>query len=354
VKAAVYLRYGGPEVIELAEVPKPVPKDNEILVRVHAATVTAFDRHLRSLKVPFLVRLFGRLTYGWRRPSQPILGREFSGVVEALGSKVAGFRTGDAVFGSTESKGGAHAEYCIVSTDGVIAIKPASMGFVEAAAMAEGGPIAIHCLRAGNVRSGESVLILGASGAIGSALVQLAAELGAVVTAVSNGDPAMVTALGAKRVVTSKEFRRGHEIYDVIVDAAGWTSFVSSRHALNGHGRFIVIKGNASTLLAKFWAPMVGRKRVVIGLTVRHPPEDLEILAQVAAAGRFRPLVDQVHDFARIRDAHVRVEQRRSHGSVVVRMVPDEEYAGTAEGRMDVLGYDLSPVSLSDADPVAD
>ena len=348
MKAAVYVRYGGPEVLEIAEVPKPVPKDNEVLVRVHAATVTSFECRLRSLSFPWPARLLARLTFGLRRPNQPILGREFSGVVEAVGKDVAGFKAGDAVFGSTHSKAGAHAEYCAVPTDGAIAIKPAAISFVEAAAIVEGGSIALHSLRAGHVRRGESMAVLGASGVYGSALVRLAAELGTVVTAITNGDPTVVRSLGAARVITLKEFTQSFETYDVIADAAAWTSYAASKHALNTSGRFIVVKGRVSTLLAKLWAPAVGRKRVIIGLSVRHHPEDLQILGLLAADGRFRPLIDQVRDIAEIRQAHVRVDQRRSHGSVVVRMVADEaEYAGTVEGRLEDGTYDvrLTPVA---------
>lgn len=354
MKAAVYRRYGGPEVIEIADVPKPVPKDNEVLVRVHAATVTPFDCRLRSLALPGLFRLAARLIFGIRRPTRAILGYEFSGVVEAVGARVARFKSGDALFGFADGKAGTHAEYCLVTANAAVAIKPASVSFVEAAAIPYGGCDALQSLRAASVRRGETMLVLGASGVSGSALVRLASDFGAVVTAVSNEDPTVMTGLGARQVITYQEFKKGSETYDVVADAAGWTSFSATKHALNENGRFVYLRGRTSSLIAKVWPWRKGGKRVVIGVPIRAQVENLRVLAELAGAGRFRPLIDQIHVLDRIREAHVRVEQRRSHGSVVVRMVADVEYAGTAEGRLETPGYDLHLSPASGGEDVLD
>jgi NADPH:quinone reductase-like Zn-dependent oxidoreductase len=322
MKAAIYEAYGSPEVVHLGEVPKPVPTENEVLVRVRATTVSSGDWRARSLEMPPGFSALGRLVFGIKRPRQPILGTELAGVVEAVGSKVRAFRPDDAVFGFAGGAMGCHAEYRCLPADGRIALKPVQLSFEEAAALSFGGMTALDVFRRGNLKAGERVLINGASGAVGSAAVQIAKHLGAHVTGVCSRENAeRVKALGADAVIDYRvqDFATARNAYDVIVDCAGTAPFGRVRHALKEHGRLLVVLGGFGALLTAPFATMGNTRKIVSGPAAERV-EDFKVLAELAEQGAFTPMIDEVFPLERIVEAHRRVDSGRKRGSVVVTM----------------------------------
>ncbi len=330
MQAYLCRRYGGPDTVELAEVPTPVPGPKDLLIRIHATTVTAGDWRVRSLTVPRGFGPIARLALGLRRPRQPILGSELAGVVEAVGEAVTRFRPGDAVMGFPGLSMGGHAEYRVLAEDGKVAPKPENLSFEEAASLCFGASTALHYLRKAGAKHGEKVLVIGASGGVGTALVQLAKNLGCVVTGVtSTANIALVESLGAARVIdyTREEFLAGGERWDIIADTVGATRFTRSRHALSEGGRFLAIAGGVPDLLAMLWAPLIGSRRVIAG-PAAESRELVRDIAAMAEAGVLRPVIDRVYDFSRMVEAHAYVETRRKRGNVVVRVVPEEPPGG--------------------------
>ena len=322
MKAYVYRRYGGPDVVELADVQKPTPKDNEVLVKIHATTVTAGDWRVRTLNVPKGLGLLARLALGITRPRQPIMGTELAGVIETAGKDVTRFRPGDAVFAFPGGKMGCHAQYRAVAEDGPIALKPENLSFEEAASLSFGGSTALHFLRKAAIKAGEKVLVIGASGGVGAALVQLARHFGAEVTGVtSTTNLELVASLGAGRVIdyTKEDFTKSGETYDIIADTVGATSFARCKSALKDKGRLLAIAGGLLDMLASLWVPLTGSKKVVAG-PADERPEDVRQLAELAKAGVLRPVIDRRYDFSQMAEAHAYVETRRKRGSVVVRV----------------------------------
>lgn len=320
MRAAVYERYGPPEVVEIREVPKPVPAPGEVLIKVRATTVSTGDWRARSLEMPPGFGPFGRLAFGISRPRQPILGTEFAGVVEATGDGVTAFRVGDEVLAFADVRMGAHAEYRCMPANGLVARKPTTLSFEQAAALSFGGMTMLSFFRRGALARGERVLVNGASGTVGSAAVQLARHVGAEVTAVcSAANVDTVRALGAHEVIdyTRADFTANGQRYDVIVDTVGNAGYSRVKHSLAKGGRLLVVLGGFGDLLL---APLTGRTRghrVIAGPALARV-EELHRLAEIAAAGAFTPLIDQVFPFERIVDAHRRVETGRKRGSVVV------------------------------------
>ena len=256
MKAAVYRRYGPPDVVHVEDVPKPSSRDNEVLVRVHATTVAAADWRMRKAD-PFFVRLMTGL---WR-PKKPILGMEFSGTVESVGSSVTRFRAGDQVFGSTGFKFGAQAEYVCVPEDGMLATKPINMTLEEAAAVLFGGISALHFLRKAKIQAGQKVLIYGASGSVGVFAVQLAKHFGAHVTGVcSTANLELVKSLGDDEVVdyTREDFSKAGRVYDIVCDTVGKSGFSRSLKSLK-RGGFYVLIGASGGLLSIRQSP-AGRR----------------------------------------------------------------------------------------------
>lgn len=320
MKAAVYERYGPPEVVEIRDVPRPAPAAGEVLIRVHATTVSAADWRVRSLDLPSGFAPLARPMFGFRRPRQPILGTELAGVVEEVGSGVTQWRAGDAVIAFPGFRMGAHAEYIVMPADGRIAAKPANVPFAEAAALCFGGLTALHFLRQAKVREGERVLVNGASGAVGVAAAQLARDMGARVTGVASGANAeLVRSLGAERFIdyTREDFADGRETWDVIIDTAGTAPFARSRRALAKGGRLGIVLGTLGDMLSAPWHSLTsGRK--VSGGGAPERAEDVRHLAQLAAEGRCRAVIDSTYPLERIVDAHRRVDSGHKRGSVVV------------------------------------
>ena len=318
MKAYVYRRYGGPEVIEPAELPTPEPHTGEIRVRIHATTVSSADWRMRSLTLPPGFGLLARPVIGFLGPRQPVLGTEFAGVVDAVGAGVTQFRPGDAVIGFPGGKLGCHAEYRTMPADGRVALKPDNLSFEEAATLSFGGSTALHYLRKAAVQPGARILVIGASGAVGVALVQIARHQGAVVTGVtSGGNAGLVTALGAAEVI---DYRRDPVLadgarYDVIADTVGATRFRDAVPYLNEGGRFLGIVGSLGELFAR----RRGSKRPING-PAEERASDIAELAALARSGALKPVIDSVYPWAEMRAAHARVDSGRKRGSVVVQV----------------------------------
>lgn len=325
MKAYVYRRYGGPEVVELAEVPTPTPGANEVLVRVVATTVSSGDWRVRTLDVPKGLGVFVRLALGVTRPRQPIMGTELSGVVEAVGANVTRFREGDAVFAFPGGKMGAHAEYVTLPEDGPVARKPEGLGFEEAAALCFGGCTALDFLNKAAIQHGEKLLVIGASGAVGSALVQLGKARGAEVTGVtSTRNLDLVRSLGADHVIdhTKESATKGAVHYDVIADTVGATTFADSKTVLAKGGRFLAIAGGLADMLSTMRPAGAARQKVLAGPAAERP-EYVAQMKTLVERGAFRPVIDSIFAFDQMREAHALVATGHKRGSVVVRVSPD-------------------------------
>jgi NADPH:quinone reductase-like Zn-dependent oxidoreductase len=314
VRAVVYDRYGAPDVQRLEDVERPVPKEDEVLVRIHATTVTRTDCGWR-IGSPFFTRLF----LGLRRPKREILGMELAGEVEAVGAAVTEFELRDQVFGVTGF--GAHAEFVCIREDAALAHKPAGMTFEEAAAVCDGACTALSCLKSADLRTGRSILIYGASGSIGTAAVQLARYFEADVTAVcSTKDVELVRSLGADRVIdyTQEDFTKNSEMYDVVFDAVGKHSFRRSRRSLKPGGIYI------DTDLGFMWhVPLldlltrIGDKTVKLGIA-KYTKKDVLLLKELIEAGKYRAVIDRCYQLEDVVDATRYVETEQKTGNVVL------------------------------------
>jgi NADPH:quinone reductase-like Zn-dependent oxidoreductase len=321
MKAAVHTRYGPPDVVRVSEVEQPAPKDNELLVRVHATTVNRTDCGLRAAE-PFFVRLFTGLT----RPRVTVLGNEFAGEVEAVGRGVTSFEVGDRVFGFNGSTLGGHAEYLVTPEGGLVATIPGGLTFEEAAPGTEGSHYALTMIRRSRIHEGQDVLVNGATGAIGSAAVQLLKHLGARVTAVCGTEHVeLVRGLGADRVIdyTAEDFTKGEQTYDVVLDAVGKSSFGRCRRLLRPRG--IYLSSDLGPLsqnpILALVTPLTGGKRVMFPI----PIEDQEMVRQLRGlleSGEFRPLVDRRYRLDQIVEAYRYVEAGQKVGNVVISVVP--------------------------------
>lgn len=325
MKSIVCEKYGPPEVLQFKEIEKPEPASNEVRVRVHVTTVTAGDTRVRSLNMPFGFRFIGRLALGFSAPRQPILGTEFAGTVESVGRGVTKFSLGEEVFAFSGAKMGSYAEYICVAEDGVMARRPTNLTGSEAAALSFGGTTALDFLRRANLQKGEKVLVNGASGGVGTAVLQLAKYFGAHVTGVcSAGNVTWVGALGADKVVdyTAEDFTRNGETYDVIVDTVGNALFPRIKNSLNERGRLLQVVAGLQDMLRNPWVSMTTTRKVIAGPTAERA-EDLLQLAAIAEAGHFKPVIDREYPFEQIVDAHRYVDTGRKKGNVVITLKGD-------------------------------
>ena len=327
MKAAVYDTYGPPEVIRVAEVDRPACKDGEVLVRVHAATVSSGDWRTRALKMPPGFGLLARPMFGFTGPRNKILGTDFAGVVEAVAPGVTSFAPGDAVFGSLGFSTGSHAEYVVVSAGGAIAHKPDTVSYAEAAALPFGGATALHFLRdRGRMRPAEHILINGASGAVGSAAVQIAKAMDLEVTAVcSKANADLVSQIGADHIIDYhvRDFAADIETYDAIMDTVGNAPFKRCKPALKPGGRLLAVLAGLGTMIMAPWQSLTSGRKVCAG-PVSESPEGMAYLAELAAEGRLRPVIDSVFTLEEVVAAHTRVDSGHKRGNVVLALVPDE------------------------------
>ncbi|HLQ15084.1 MAG TPA: NAD(P)-dependent alcohol dehydrogenase [Candidatus Eisenbacteria bacterium] len=322
MKAVVYDRYGPPEVLRIADVERPVPKEDEVLIKVHATTVNRLDVHTREANRSsgLAIAVLSRLVSGLRRPRQRILGSEFAGEVEAAGAAVKEFAVGDHVFGNSGLRFGAHAEFMCVRESARIAHMPAGVSFGEAAPITDGALNALTCLTAADLRKGRRILIYGASGAIGTAGVQLARHFDADVTAVCNTkNLELVKSLGADRVIdyTQEDFTKNGQTYHVIFDAVGKHSFKRSQGSLEPGGVYLPTDGFENLVLA-LWTPRFGDKKVVFQIPPRQTKQDVLFLKQLVEAGKFRPVIDRTYALEDVVEATRYVETEQKTGNVVL------------------------------------
>lgn len=321
MRAIVWTAYGDPDVLKVQEVEKPVPKDNEVLIRVHASTVSAGDAEMRRLKFPIYLRIPLQLYVGVLKPNRiKILGQELAGVVEAVGIGVTRFKVGDRVFGPTDFNMGAYAEYITLPEDGILAVIPSNMTFEEAAAVPVGGLNALHFLRKGDVRSGHRVLINGSGGSIGTIAVQLAKSYGADVTVVdSTTKMEMLRSIGADTVIdyTRDDFTRRGETYDVIFDVVGKAPYSRALGCLKEDG--VYLNGNPTLLrtIRGMWTNMTSSRRV-ISETANYSVEDLEHLKGIIESGIVKTVIDRSYPLEEAADAHRFVENEHKKGNVVL------------------------------------
>lgn len=302
MKAMVCTKYGKPDVLQLEEVEKPIPKENEILIKIHATTVTSGDCRVRSFNSPLLLWLPMRIVLGLRKPRKSILGVELAGEVEDVGKNVTRFKKGDQLFAMTGMKFGGYAEYICLPEKGTIAVKPENVTYEEAASISFGGTTALHFFRKGNIQAGQKVLIYGASGAVGTAAVQLASYYGAEVTGVCSAkNSELVKSLGADRVIDyqHENFTEKEERYDLIFDAVGKITKNQCKEALALNGRFISVEGQG---IAKVQT------------------KDLLLLKKLMEEGQIKSVIDRCYSLEQIPKAHEYVETGHKIGNVVVTL----------------------------------
>ncbi len=326
MKAIVWTKYGPPDVLRLQEVEKPTPKDNEVQIRIHAATAGAWDCEARVLKFPLFLGLPMRMYVGLIRPTRiTVLGQELAGEIESVGKDVKSFKEGDQVFAATGFGFGAYAEYICrpakpKDAEGALAIKPANMTYEEAAAVPVGGLEALHFLRQGDIQSEHKVLINGAGGSIGTFAVQLAKYFGAEVTAVDSTEKLdMLRSIGAEQVIdyTQEDFTKSGETYDVILDVIGKSSFSGSVRSLKQNGRYLLANPGLLHMLRGRWTSMRSSKKVISGAAGQRS-EDLIFLKELIEAGKIKSVIDRRYPLEQTAEAHRYVETGHKKGNVVI------------------------------------
>ncbi|MDH4183839.1 MAG: NAD(P)-dependent alcohol dehydrogenase [Nitrospinota bacterium] len=326
MKAIVYKEYGPPEVLHLKEVEKPSPKDNEILIKTRATSVTAADCRVRAFNVPAWAWLPARFIMGITRPRKIILGTELAGEIEEVGSGVRNFKAGDQVFAYPGASMGGYAEYVCMPEDGPVAIMPSNMSHDEVVAVPFGASTALFFLRdLGNIQSGWKVLIYGASGGVGTAAVQLAKYFGADVTAVCSGaNVELVKSLGADRVIdyTREDFTKSGEVYDLICETVGKTTFSQHKPLLKENGVYLPVAMGVADIFHILKTAFVGGKKAKSGVA----PEKKEYLLffkELIEAGKLKAVIDRTYPMERIAEAHGYVDQGHKKGNVVITMGHD-------------------------------
>lgn len=322
MRAAVYHRFGGPEVVHVEERPKPVPKPGEVLIRVRATTVSMADYRMRSRDLPRGLGFLAPLVLGIFAPRNPVLGMDLAGTVEAVGPGVTRFQPGDEVIAMPGPEFGAHAEYKVMPETGAIALKPANLSFEEAVTLVFGGQPALTHLQRAKTKPGDEVLINGASGAVGTAAVQIAKFLGASVTGVTSGRNAeLVRALGADHVIDyeHEDFAATGRQYDAIMDCVGNAPFERADRALKPGGALLLVVADLKSMLGAAGNAKRSGK-LVTAKEVTPSAEDLAFLARMAEAGRFRPVIDRRYTLDGIAEAHRYLDTGRKRGHLVVSL----------------------------------
>jgi NADPH:quinone reductase-like Zn-dependent oxidoreductase len=324
MKAMIWTAYGPPEVLQLREVEKPVPKDNEVRIQIHATTVTKGDTETRTLKLPLFLGIPMRIYVGISRPKRiTILGQELAGEIESIGKDVKLFKEGDQVFGSPGLGMGTYAEYICIpeqSEGSALARMPANSTYEEAASIPIGGREALHFLRRGNIQRGQSILINGAGGSIGTFSVQLAKHFGADVTGVDSGEKLdMLRSIGADQVVdyTREDFTKNGETYDAIIDVVGNISLPTSQRSLKENGRFLLANPGLSQMAGGLWTSLTSSKKAIMQ-AANATPEDLVTLSELMEAGKIKSVVDRRYPLEQIPEAHRYVEKGHKKGNVVI------------------------------------
>lgn len=327
MRTVSWKRYGSPDVLRLEAVEKPTPQHDEILIKVYAATVTAGDCEVRSLKMPLWLVIALRLALGVFRPRRSVLGQEFAGEVEAVGENVTQFKPGDAVFGSNGFVFTAYADYVCFALDSdvTLAMMPTNLSYSEAATIPVGGMEALHFLRLAQIKPGETVLINGAGGTIGTFAVQLAHHFGGEVTAVDSASKFdILRDIGANHVIdyTREDFSKGDTTYDVIFDVVGTHSFVKKMRALKPGGRYLAVNLRLIPMLWAWWATRNSDKKLIIGVSSQKP-EHLDYLKELIEAETIKTVIDRQYPLEQIVEAHRYVETGQKTGHVVITMGHD-------------------------------
>lgn len=323
MRAIVYRKYGTPDELKLVEIPKPVPKDNEVLIKIHASTVTMGDCEMRAFRMPPLVWLPVRIMFGLFRPKHKVLGQELSGTIEAIGSEVTTHAVGDKVFAPTQMKLGAYAEYICLPADHAIAPKPTNMSFEEAATLSTGGLNALYFLRKANIQKGEHVVIVGAGGSIGTYAIQLAKHYGAEVTAVDNTFKLdMLRKLGADHVIdyTKKHFTENKNTYDVIFDIVCKNDIKDCLASMKEGGRLLAANIEWSRLVRSMKKNLAGNKTVLTGVA-DYSLKDAQRLSTLAEEGVLKAVIDKRYPLDEVPDAHRYVDKDLKAGHVVIKIV---------------------------------
>jgi NADPH:quinone reductase-like Zn-dependent oxidoreductase len=333
MKAIVYSEYGPPEVLKLTEVEKPVPKDNEVLIKVHATSVNYGDLIARNIKnlapgqfhMPSLFRYMAKIDFGLKKPKRKILGNEFAGEIESIGKDAKNYTKGDRVFGYLGQKMGAYAEYLCMPKNGVLAIKPDNMSHEEAAVIPMGAIMALHILREkGNILPGQKVLVNGASGSIGSAAVQIAKKhFGAEVKGVCGTQRLeFVKSLGADKVIDyiKEDFTQNGEKYDLIFDVLGKSSFSKCKSSLTEKGRYLLASFKLRKLIQMLWTSMIGSKKVICAVAPGSR-EDLQAVKDLIQEGKIKTIIDKCFPMAEAAEAHRYVEDGHKKGNVSITLM---------------------------------
>lgn len=323
MKAIVFKRYGEPEVLRIAETKKPVPKKNEVLVRIFATSVTAEDPKMRGFNHPPLLKIPVGLMFGFKKPKNPVLGIEFSGTIEALGKEVKKYKIGDEVFGYTGLSFGAYAEYKCMPENGLMHYKPENLSFEESACMVNGPLSALaYMKKKGNIKQGDKILIYGASGSVGTAAVQLAKYFGAHVTGVcSTKNLELVSSIGADIVIdyTCQDFTQKEEKYDLLFDTVGKTSIKECLKLLRPKGRYLLTEFGFSHILASIFASFFKNKKIIVASSNFYwKIEDLALFTEIAEKGFFKPVIDKTFPLERIIEAHKYVALGHKAGNVSI------------------------------------
>lgn len=328
MKAIVYTEYGSADVLKLQDVEKPAPKDNEVLIRVHASTVTTGDANIRGFV--FIPRGFGlisRLMFGLRKPQKTILGIELAGEIETVGKDVTLFKKGDPVFGIDGNRLGAYAEYKCMPEAAGLTLKPANLSYAEAASIPNGALTALTFLRnMAKIQGSQTILIYGASGSVGSAAVQIARYYGAEVTGVcSTTNLELVKSLGAQHVIdyTREDFTKSGKRYDIIFDTVGKTSFSACKNVLNPKGLYLASAGGLPDFGQMLWTSIFGTQKVLAGVSSEHK-EDLAFIKKLVEAGKIKPVIDRCYPLEQTAEAHRYVDKGHKKGNVVITIVGKE------------------------------